>query len=158
MGKLSSQGLKGLIERPGRYPDGQGLFFKTLGQGRAYWTYRYRSRGKERETSLGPYPEVGIEKARIKHAELRAMVLKQIDPVADRRNAKAPDAAKAELPTFGEMADRYIAAHESGWRNPSQPVAMGHDLAANTAARFAICRLDKIDAKARLSGAGAEMA
>ena len=25
---------------------------------------------------------------------------------------------KADVPTFGEMADRYIAAHESGWKNP----------------------------------------
>ena len=149
MGKLSSQSLKGLIERPGRYPDGQGLFFRTLGQGRAYWTYRYRSRGKERETSLGPYPEVGIEQARIKHAELRAMVLKQIDPVADRRNAKAPDAAKADVPTFGEMADRYIAAHESGWRNPKHRQQWAMTLRE-------YCRpirdlpVDKIDAKAVL--------
>ena len=57
-GQINPQGLKGLIEKPDRYPDGQGLFFKTLGQGRAYWTYRYRSGGKERETSLGPYPEI----------------------------------------------------------------------------------------------------
>jgi integrase len=118
MGTLSSQSLKGLIERPGRYPDGQGLFFRTLGKARAYWTYRYRIGGEEHETSIGPYPEVGIEQARIKHAELRAMVLKKIDPVADRRNAKATDAAKADVPTFGAMADQYIAAHESGWKNP----------------------------------------
>ena len=117
MGKLNPQGLKGLIERPGRYPDGQGLFFKTLGLGRAYWTYRYRSGGKERETSIGPYPEIGIEQARIKHADLRAMVLKKIDPVGDKRNAKAAVAAKATVPTFGQCADQYIAAHGSGWRN-----------------------------------------
>jgi integrase len=117
MGKLNPQGLKGLIERPGRYPDGQGLFFKTLGLGRAYWTYRYRSGGKERETSIGPYPEIGIEQARIKHADLRAMVLKKIDPVGDKRNAKAAVAAKATVPTFGQCADQYIAAHASGWRN-----------------------------------------
>ena len=118
MGKLNPQGLKGLIERPGRYPDGQGLFFKTLGLGRAYWTYRYRIGGKERETSIGPYPEIGIEQARIKHADLRAMVLKKIDPVGDKRNAKAAVAAKAAVPTFGQCADQYIAAHESGWKNP----------------------------------------
>jgi integrase len=118
MGKLNPQGLKGLIEKPDRYPDGQGLFFKTLGQGRAYWTYRYRSGGNERETSLGPYPETTLEQARIKHAGLRAMVLKGIDPVGDRRAAKAAAVAKTDVPTFGECADQYIAAHESSWRNP----------------------------------------
>src|SRR5580704_52694 len=98
MGKLNDNGLKGLIERPDRYPDGQGLFFKTLGKGRAYWTYRYRVGGKERETSIGPYPETTLATARIKHAELRAMVLKGIDPVGDKRNAKAAAVAKTNVP------------------------------------------------------------
>jgi integrase len=149
MGKLNPQGLKGLIEKPDRYPDGQGLFFKTLGQGRAYWTYRYRVGGKERETSLGPYPETTLEHARIKHAELRAMVVKKIDPVGDKRNAKAAVAAKATVPTFGQCADQYIAAHESGWRNPKHRQQW-----AMTLRKY--CRpiretpVDQIDAKAVL--------
>ena len=39
MAKLTNAGLEKLIERPGRHGDGQGLFFRTLGQGRAYWVY-----------------------------------------------------------------------------------------------------------------------
>ena len=149
MGKLYPQGLKGLIEKPDRYPDGQGLFFKTLGQGRAYWTYRYRSGGKERETSLGPYPEITLEQARIKHAELRAMVLKGIDPVADRRNARTAAAAKADVPTFGMMADQYIAAHEAGWRNAKHRWQWRQTLTAY-AAPIRDMPVDQIDAKAVL--------
>jgi integrase len=149
MGKLYPQGLKGLIEKPDRYPDGQGLFFKTLGQGRAYWTYRFRSGGKERETSLGPYPETTLEQARIKHAELRAMVLKGIDPVADGRNAKAAVAAKADVPTFGTMADQYIAAHEAGWRNPKHRWQWAQTL-TTYAAPIRNLPVDQIDAKAVL--------
>ena len=150
MGKLYPQGLKGLIEKPDRYPDGQGLFFKTLGQGRAYWTYRYRSGGKERETSLGPYPEMTLDEARIKHAELRAMVLKGIDPVADRRNAKTAAAAKADVPTFGaRMADQYIAAHEAGWKNPKHRWQWRQTL-TNYAAPIRDMPVDQIDAKAVL--------
>jgi hypothetical protein len=80
MGKLNAKGLKALIEKPDRYPNGDGLFFKTLGQGRAYWTYRFTISGVGTERSLGPYPEVEIDEARIKHAEKRALVLKGIDP------------------------------------------------------------------------------
>ena len=149
MGKLYPQGLKGLIEKPDRYPDGQGLFFKTLGQGRAYWTYRYRSGGKERETSIGPYPEITLEQARIKHAELRAMVLKGIDPVADRRNARTAAAAKADVPTFGAMADQYIAAHEAGWRNPKHRWQWRQTL-TTYAAPIRDMPVDQIDAKAVL--------
>ena len=112
MGDLNEKGLKGLIERPGRYRDGQGLFFKTLGLGRAYFVYRYRVGGKETETSLGPYPETTLEQARIKHAALRAMVLKKIDPVSQKRAAKAAQAVKSEAPTFGEAADAYLDRQE----------------------------------------------
>jgi integrase len=113
MGKLNPKGLKALLTKsPGRHADGDGLYFKTLGLGRAYWTFRYTVDGRGRETSLGPFPEVKLEEARIKHAELRAAVLKKIDP-----RAKASSAAKAGAPTFGQMADQYIAAHEGSWRN-----------------------------------------
>ena len=149
MGKLYPQGLKGLIEKPDRYPDGQGLFFKTLGQGRAYWTYRYRSGGKERETSLGPYPEITLEQARIKHAELRAMVLKGIDPVGDKRSARAAVAAKADVPTFGDMADAYLKAHEAGWRNAKHRWQWGQTL-TSYAAPIRALPVNEIDAKAVL--------
>ena len=120
MGKLNHKGLEALIERPGRHADGQGLFFRTLGQGRAYWVFRYRAQGREREMSLGPHPELSMTEARAKHAAARkAVIVDKADPLADKRAAKAAAAAKGETPTFGECADRYIAAHESGWRNPT---------------------------------------
>ena len=125
------------------------MFFKTLGQGRAYWTYRYRANNRERETSLGPYPEITLEQARIKHAELRAMVLKGIDPVGDRRNAKAAIAAKADVPTFGDMADAYLKAHEAGWRNAKHRWQWAQTL-TSYAAPIRALPVDEIDAKAVL--------
>lgn len=110
--------LKGLLKKPGRHPDGQakGLYFRVVGDGKAYWVYRFRISGIEREMSLGPYPELKLDEARAKHAELRAMVLNKIDPLAGRRGAK-PVATSSTKPTFGEMADKYVATHEGGWRN-----------------------------------------
>ena len=117
MGKLTTRSVEGFAKRKGRYSDGDGLFLRVLDPGkRVYWTYRYVVGGKERETSLGALADIKLEQARIKHAELRADVLKRVDPRGDRRGGKGI-VVKAGMPTFGAMADKFIAAHEGGWKN-----------------------------------------
>src|ERR1700739_3186864 len=99
MGKLVDKKLPALIEKPNRYGDGDGLFFRTLGQGRAYWTFRYRLGGKEREMSLGPFAELSLKEARSRHTAARkAVVVDKVDPLADRRAAKAISGAKGAVP------------------------------------------------------------
>jgi hypothetical protein len=113
--KLTNAGLKKLLEKPGRHGDGDGLYFRTLGLGRAYWGYRYRTGGKEREMSLGPYPELSLIEARAKHAAVRkAVVVDKADPLADRVAAKV---AVVKVPTFGQCADAYLQSHEAAWGN-----------------------------------------
>ena len=116
--KLTNASLRRLIEKPGRHSDGDGLYFRTLGLDRAYWVFRYRTGGKEREMSLGPYPELSLIEARAKHAAVRkAVVVDKTDPLAERRADKA-QALKASAPTFGECADAYLRSHEAAWGNP----------------------------------------
>ncbi len=116
MTKLTPPSLRTLLKKPGRHSDGQGLFFRVLGDAKAYWVYRFRINDREREMSLGPYPELGLGEARRKHAELRAQVLNGIDPLADRKGAK-PNAAVTGVPLFGKMAGDYVETHESSWRS-----------------------------------------
>ena len=116
MTKLTPQGLKTLIKKPGRHADGQGLFFRTLGANRAYFVYRFRLNRIEHEMSVGPYPELSLGEARRKHAELRARVLNGINPMAPKRGGGNP-ATLSTKPTFGVMADDYVATHEGSWRN-----------------------------------------
>jgi integrase len=124
MGKLTNASLKDLMEKRGRHGDGNGLFFRTIGQGRAYWCYRYRAKidGKsvEREFSIGPYPLVDLAKARVEHAKLRKRVVAdKADPLAEKQAAKeAAAVAKRGKPTFAEIADGYVAAKGEAWRNP----------------------------------------
>ena len=66
--------------------------------------------------SLGAYPEVKLDEARAKHAVFRAQVLNKSDPLAGKRGAQ-PVATFSEKPTFGAMADDYVATHEGSWRN-----------------------------------------
>ena len=148
-GLLNDKDLPALLEKPGRYADGHGLYFRTLGLGRAYWVYRYRVGGKEREMSLGPYPELTLSEARARHVAARkAVVVDKTDPLADRRAAKAVR-AKADAPTFGECADAYLNAHEAGWKNPKH-----RDQWRMTLTRY--CKVirdtpvDQVDAKAVL--------
>ena len=116
MAKLTQAALRSLIKKPGRHSDGGGLYFRVLNDAKAYFVYRYTVSGKERETSLGPFPELGLAEAREKHAELRKMVkVDRADPIAEKRAAKTtPPSA---VPTFGAMADEFIAAHEPSWRS-----------------------------------------
>jgi integrase len=118
--KLTARGVESRSRTKGRYGDGDGLFLRVMDPGRrVYWVYRYRVHGVERETSLGAYPEVSLADARAKHAAMRkTVVTDKVDPLAGRRNAKAALNAQSGKPTFGEVADRYLAVHETSWRNP----------------------------------------
>jgi hypothetical protein len=60
MPKLPQTKLRGLIKKTGRHGDGGGLYFRVIGGGKAYFVYRYRVGGGERETSLGPFPELTL--------------------------------------------------------------------------------------------------
>ena len=115
MTKLTPPSLRTLIKKTGRHADGQGLFFRTLGQNKAYFVYRFHLNGREREMSLGPWPELGLGEARRKHAEMRAQVLNKVDPLANKHRAKPTVSSGAA--TFGEIADGYIETHEGAWRS-----------------------------------------
>ncbi len=118
--KLTNPGLKRLLEKPGRHGDGAGLYFRTVGGDKAYWVYRYRVGRREREFSIGPYPEVSLTEARAKHTELRKrVVVDKTDPLAERQAARqvAVLAPKALKPSFGEIADAHVKTMSGQWKN-----------------------------------------
>ena len=146
MGKLTARGVDSLVRRKGRYGDGDGLFLRVLDPGRrVYWVYRYRANGRERETSLGAYPTVTLADARAKHIDMRKLVKDKVDPVGDRRKAMvAPPSGK---PTFGQCADAYIRAHESGWRSAKHARQWSSTLTTH-AASIRDVAVDQVDANA----------
>ena len=151
-GKAHSEGSRPPFSRKPprkRHPDGDGLFFKTTGQGKAYWTARYTLGKRERETSLGPFPEVTLDEARIKHLELRAAIAKGTDPVA-KRSAKAMHATPGGTPTFGQCADQFIALNEGGWKN-SKHHAQWVATLKTYAAPIRDLPVDQVDTKAILN-------
>ena len=111
--RLSARKVETLAT-PGLHADGGGLYLRiTAGKSSGKrWVFLYRrpADGKRCELGLGGVGAVNLAKARMKAAEARSCV-------ADR-NPLAVKSAEDRMPTFGELADRHIAAMGPGWRNP----------------------------------------
>ncbi len=63
---------------------------------------------------LGPVIDISLADARLAAAECRKHLLAGLDPIDKRAAQRKP----ARAVTFRAVADMYLAAHESGWRNP----------------------------------------
>ncbi|MEI8396285.1 MAG: integrase arm-type DNA-binding domain-containing protein [Rhodospirillaceae bacterium] len=119
--KLSARTVASTNE-PGRYADGGGLYLQVGASGGKSWLYRFMLAGKSREMGLGSLADVSLSEARTAVAEARKLLKAGTDPIAKRdaereaaRVAAALAAARAM--TFRQCAERYIEAHQAGWRN-----------------------------------------
>ena len=112
--RLSARKVVTLTE-PGMHADGGGLYLRiTTGRSagkRWVFVYRRPSDGKRCEIGLGGTASVSLARAREKATEARARIADGRDPLAEKK-------AEDRMPTFGELADRHIAAMAPGWRNP----------------------------------------
>jgi integrase len=99
---------------PGRHSDGGGLYLLVGGKGRRSWVFMYKWRGRQREAGLGSARRgfVTLKAAREKASEGRALIADGRDPLEEWRKPE-PN----EVPTFGTIADEFLAAHEGAFRN-----------------------------------------
>lgn len=103
------------ITKPGKHADGGGLYL-VVGPGDSRrWSYLFTFDGKRREMGLGSVLAISLADARDLAAEARRKVALGVDPIADRKAVPAP---QQHLPTFGEVAERYIRNREPHWRSP----------------------------------------
>jgi integrase len=111
--------------KPGSYADGGGLRLVVKETGARSWVYRYMLKGRSRDIGLGPAAgpgTVALAKARDLADDLRREVKAGIDPLDQREQLVAEEAAAAQAAaiagiTFKASAEAYIAAHEESWRN-----------------------------------------
>ena len=127
--------MKVKMAKPGRYGDGRGLYLLVRPNDTRFWLFRYTVDGRMREMGLGPVewsstaaapagapmlapdgpnPARTLAEARHLAGDLHRKVRMGVDPLAERDAEKTKAGA---VVTFAEVADRYIAAHEAGWRN-----------------------------------------
>jgi integrase len=100
--------------KAGRHGDGGNLYLNISKTGAKSWTFMFERGGRQREAGLGSVSAVPLAKAREIAASFRATLARGLDPI-EARNAerRAQDGRK----TFGQVADSFLKAKESGWRN-----------------------------------------
>jgi hypothetical protein len=80
--------------RPGKYPDGDGLYLVVAGATSMNWSYRYWKDGKQRWLGLGSVKEVSLKEARLARDAARLRVNVHAGklacaPVADAHGLRA---------------------------------------------------------------------
>ncbi len=68
--------------------DSGGLFLLVTPKGHKWWRLKYRYHNKNKTLSLGVYPEVSLNQARIERDKLKALLKNNIDPSVERKKAK----------------------------------------------------------------------
>jgi integrase len=133
--------------KPGRYGDGGGLYLVVSPSGARKWVYRFTYAGKVTETGLGSANVVSLAEARRKAYEARRLLDAGENPVVAKRKAAA---IRAGVPTFGTVADAFVKAKESEWRNEKHKAQWRASL-TDLAAPLRALPVDEIDTAAVLS-------
>ena len=110
-------------EKPGYYPDGNGLFLivgkSPDGVGGKSWALRYKVKGKTTEMGLGSADLVTLAEARQKMIDARKLLLDGIDPLRHRRELlRTREQAAANARTFEECARALVESKQAEWKNP----------------------------------------
>lgn len=108
MAKLTDMQIKSLIRAaaPIAKSDGNGLTFTLSKNGTSSWILRYRHGGRQKELTIGRYPDIILAKARELAAEARANI-QQGEDVARTKKLVARELAAAK--TLCELANDYLA-------------------------------------------------
>src|SRR5215471_1619689 len=81
--KFMHAGKRGLLS------DGGNLYLATMPPGASSWVFRFTLNGTARTMGLGPYPDIGLAKAREMAREARQVLRQGRDPLEVRRASAA---------------------------------------------------------------------
>ncbi|QPC94743.1 site-specific integrase [Mesorhizobium sp. INR15] len=95
-----------------------GLLLQCTPGGARTWLLRTIVGTKRREIGLGGYPDVPLAEAVRRAREAKVKILAGVDPVEERKAARAAlAAAQARGLMFGDAVDRYLAAKLDAFKN-----------------------------------------
>ena len=95
-----------------------GLALQVTPQEGRSWVLRASLAGKRREIGLGGYPDVTLAQARERAREARDAIRRGVDPVEERKAARAALAAAQKRGlTFAAAVDKFLAAKLDEFRN-----------------------------------------
>jgi integrase len=115
-GRLTDSDARAATAGAGRrkLSDGRGLYLHVSPAGCKTWRSVFRFRGRSQSMSIGPYPEVSLEAARARHAQLKALAASGADPAGLKREGRLPalqggdPAREGPGPTFRDLAEGYL--------------------------------------------------
>lgn len=109
MGSLTAAGIRE-ITKPGKYPDGDGLYMTVSPGGTKSWTMRLTVDGKRTERGLGSFSKLSIANARKLRDDTRHAVRQGHNPrKRDRTHQTVKVAQPGPVPTFREAAAAWDA-------------------------------------------------
>ena len=104
-----------------------GLLLQITKNNAKSWILRTMVGGKRREIGLGPYPEISLADARDKARAIKANVREGVDPIEERKIARARLIASQKRGlTFSNAVDKYLESkldefknekHKKQWRS-----------------------------------------
>jgi integrase len=119
------------IKTPGLHFVGgvPGLALRVVGNARS-WVLRVAVAGKRREIGLGGFTSVnGLAEARRKAHQERERIREGVDPVQQRRSARAAlKASRLGGLTFKQAALDFISSNKAGWSSPKYAAQWGRTL------------------------------
>jgi integrase len=98
--------------KPRKLFDERGLFLLMNPNGGKLWRFKYRFDGKEKQISLGIYPDVSLKDARERRDDARKLVANGVDP---SENRKALKEAKGGGNCFEVVAREWYAKYSTNW-------------------------------------------
>ncbi len=93
--------------------DGGGLYLHVSSEGSTLWRMAYRYAGKQKILSFGEYPRVTLKEAREKREEAKKLLDNGIDPMTEKKAAKAAiiAAEKEAQNVFEAVAKEWLSWH-----------------------------------------------
>jgi integrase len=98
------------LHKPGRHPDGNGLYLQVTQSGVKSWVLRYERNGRERMLGLGTLRDFSLKEARERARRARQLLADGVDPIDAKR-------AQRTVPTltFRQAVGAYNTLHEQKW-------------------------------------------
>lgn len=94
-----------------------GLQLRIDPGGSRHWILRVTVGRKRRDIGLGGFPTVALAQARERAREARELIWRGVDPVEQRKAARAALVAAQDVPSFAECAQRFLANKRAEFRN-----------------------------------------
>lgn len=99
---------------PKKISDGQGLALWVMPNNSKYWKFAYRFNGKQKNYSIGVYPEISLKQAREKRSDLRLILSEGKDPSLEKQKQKIIDQQDNDN-TFEAIAREWYDERKSIW-------------------------------------------